>query len=275
MGMAGDLPEVLDLAWQKATWACTSAAHDVRMPEVQSTADDWLPTPHGFTLGEALFQEAAGLRAGLAGKHVLELGAGTANHSVLIYRSGVASLAMTEINEERLATTQRVMSFNGCEANTRYSVADWLRVQPCPSTADGKYDALVTNPPFCMSGQANRRYFIDELILNGHKVLRAGGLMVWVQSGMADVNKTFARLEENGWDGKIAHESRYPWREYYSEDPSFIAEADAVNERGGEYPGYEMEQTAAGSGGMEPPRRIEHLFVFQATLRAFTPHFSH
>ena len=76
------ITEILDLAWQKQTWAQTSIKHNVRMPESASTTDDWLPTPHGFTLGEALFQDDTGLRAVLAGKNVLELGAGVANHSV-------------------------------------------------------------------------------------------------------------------------------------------------------------------------------------------------
>ena len=271
------ITEILDLAWQKQTWAQTSIKHNVRMPESASTADDWLPTPHGFTLGEALFQDSTGLRAVLAGKNVLELGAGVANHSVLIYRMGVASLAMTEVNKERLATTRRVMSFNGCDDGTSYSVADWLHVSPCAATADGRYDALVTNPPFCLSGKVNRRYFIDDFILNAHKVLRPGGLLVWVQSGMADMNKTITRLEENGWDAKIVLEKRYPWREYYYDDAAFLREAQEVTDRGGKYPGFTVEEdiSQGTGGGTGEPRRIEQLFVVQATLRPFTPHFCH
>jgi predicted RNA methylase len=219
----------------------------------------------------------------LQGAHVLELGAGVANHSVLIHRSGPASLTMTEVNEHRLATTRQVMAFNACDgAMTRYIVADWLSVPPCAGAADGLYDALVTNPPFCQSGKANRRYFIDDLILNAHKVLRPGGLLVWVQSSMADMNKTHARLAENGWDSQIVMEKQYPWREYYYEDPNFVVEAQAVTDGGGEYPGFTLEQPPSGqpppSSSAETerrPRRVERLFVVQAKLRPFTPHLWH
>lgn len=80
-------------------------------------------------------------------------------------------------------------------SGSRYLVADWLRA------AGGLYDAVVTNPPYAQSGKFNRRYFIDELILNAHKLLRAGGTMCFVQSSAADVPLTFQRLEENGWEG--------------------------------------------------------------------------
>ena len=88
----------------------------------------------------------------------------------------------------------------------------------------GPYNAIVTNPPFAQSGKYNRRYFIDELILNAHKLLAAadgaspassadGGcrMMVFVQSSAANVPLTMHRLAENGWEGaRIVLRRDYP-----------------------------------------------------------------
>ena len=38
--------------------------------------------------------------------------------------------------------------------NIEYRVADWLSL-------DGKFDLLITNPPFAKSGKQNRRYYIE------------------------------------------------------------------------------------------------------------------
>lgn len=73
---------------------------------------------------------------------------------------------------------------------------------------------MVTNPPFAQSGKYNRRYFIDELILNAHKLLAATGgsrTMVFVQSSAANVPLTMHRLAENGWEGaRIVLRRDYP-----------------------------------------------------------------
>ena len=143
--------------------------------------------------------------------------------------------------------TRRTMAANGCSAAeglVEYLVADWLqgtlRSQSCTvsrcsaidpkraflfvvavAAAGGPYDALVTNPPFAQSGKYNRRYFIDELILNAHKLLtpavggcsHAGGsqTMVFVQSSAANVPLTMERLAENGWEGaRIVLRRDYP-----------------------------------------------------------------
>ena len=90
------------------------------------------------------------------------------------------------------------------------------------AAAGGPYDAVVTNPPFAQSGKFNRRYFIDELILNAHKLLAAADnvstlaagsprSMVFVQSSAANVPLTMQRLAENGWEGaRIVLRSDYP-----------------------------------------------------------------
>ena len=62
-------PEVLGQDWQRLMWERTSTVQGVRMPESATGVDDWLPSPHGFTLAEALFDDEAGLRQQLAVRH--------------------------------------------------------------------------------------------------------------------------------------------------------------------------------------------------------------
>ena len=207
--------------------------------------DDWVPTPHGQTLAEAI---AGGDLAD--GRRVLELGAGSANHTILLLRTGAKHLVATEINEELLATTRRNVERNCPDVDGRieYRVADWL-------STEGRFDLLVTNPPFCKSGQRNRRYFIDSLILDGHRRLEPGGSLVFVQSSMADLGRTLSELDRNGYDAEVLLQREGPWRDYYYEDPDFLAEADRVED------GYTTRDGV----------RYETLTVVRARLRPWSP----
>ena len=212
--------------------------------------DDWVPTPHGQLLAEVLAE-----RNLVLGCRVLELGAGSANHTILLLRQGAAMVVATEVSADLLATTRRNVEHNcpGTEDRVEYRVADWL-------DTEGTFDVVVSNPPFCKSGQRNRRYFIDSLILDGHKRLVPGGRLIFVQSSMADLGRTMSELDRNGYDARVLEQREGPWRDYYLEDPTFLEEADQVEA------GYREE------GG----RRLETLTVVEASLRPWAPHpFAH
>jgi len=252
---------ILDEEWQRNIWIKTSSIFKISVPlgDGGCKEDDWLPTPHGLTLSEAIFFRIPSLVESLSGRNVLELGSGVGNHSILIHRCQPKSLTMTEITDSRLLTTKQSMVFNKCTSNTLYVTADWLSVPDCNSD-DRLYDTVITNPPFCMSGKYNRRYYFDELILNSHKILRPGGSLIFIQSSMADLPKTLSRLEENGFKSEIIYQKRYPWREYYFNDPTFLTLVDKIE---GAY-----ETTYDG-------RRIETLSIIKATLLNYKPYFSH
>lgn len=206
--------------------------------------DDWEPTPHGRFLAEVLAE-----RNRVSGKSVLEIGAGSGNHTVLLLRQGAARVVATEITAELLATTRRNVEHN-CPAApaVEYRVADWLNT-------DGSFEVIVTNPPFCKSGRRNRRYFIDSLILDGHKRLEPQGRMIFVQSSMADLSRTLRRLDENGYQAEVLAQREWPWRDYYFDDPTFLTESDQVPQ------GYRVENGV----------RLETLSVISARLRAWSP----
>ena len=206
--------------------------------------DDWSPTPHGIFMGEVLARHNL-----VRGKEVLELGGGIGNHTIILVRQGPKRLVTTEIEAGRSQTTRKNVEANCSDAtNVEYRVSDWLNT-------DGRFDVVLSNPPFAKSGQRNRRYFIDALILEAHKRLRPDGLLVFVQSSMADIAKTQRRLEENGYEQKILESMQGPFRDYYFEDETFMEEIKRVPD------GYEVRDGTY----------YETLVVFEARLLDWTP----
>ena len=186
--------------------------------DLGASAGDWSPTPHGILLGEALADHPELFD----GRDVLELGGGIGNHTIPLVRMGARRLVTTEFLPERSETTRRNVERNCANAtNIEYRVADWL-------DTEGEFDVVVSNPPFAKSGKRNRRYFIDSLILDAHKRLREGGDLVFVQSSMADIEKTKRRLAENRYDVKVLRTSEGPFRDYYFEDEMFMEEIRQV-----------------------------------------------
>ena len=213
--------------------------------DLASGEDDWAPTPHGAALADALAESDL-----IEGRRVLELGAGVGNHTIVMVRKGARSIVATEITDARVETARTNVEHNCGDAAGRveYRVADWIRVE-------GRYDLLVTNPPFARSGQRNRRYFIDALILGASRVLEARGDLLFVQSSMADIAKTLRRLDENGFDTEIVLERTGPFRKYYFEDPAFMEEIRRVPD------GFEVRDGTY----------FETLYVVHAKLRPWSP----
>lgn len=218
-----------------------STPEELLRMELSLSGEDWTPTPHGALLADVLAESHL-----VRGKRVLELGAGSANHSIVILRQGVAHLTVTELNDELLATTRRNIEHNCPESADKvdYRAADWLHT-------DGTFEMLITNPPFCKSGKTNRRYFIDSLILDARKRLEPGGELLFVQSSMADVQRSLRELDRNGFTAEVIEQRQHPWREYYLDDPKFLTEADQVEG------GYETRDGV----------RIETLSVILSKLR--------
>ena len=212
--------------------------------DLSAGGDDWQPTPHGRFLAEVLAEHNI-----VQDREVLELGAGVANHTIVFVRQGAKQLVATEITQARIDTTRENVERNCPQAaNVEYRVADWLGTE-------GQFDVVVTNPPFAKSGQRNRRYFIDSLILDAHKRLKPGGVLSFVQSSMADLGRTQRELERNGFRHEILGETRGAFRDYYFEDETFMREIQEVPN------GFEVEDGT----------HYEHLYVLRAVLEPWSP----
>ena len=212
--------------------------------------DDWKPTPHGQCLSKVLASNNV-----VRGKTVLELGSGTGNHTILVARQGAVHIVATEITPALADTTRQNVERNVPDANVEYRVADWL-------FTEGTFDVVLTNPPFCRSGKQNRRYYIDSLILDAHKRLNPGGMLVFVQSSMADLSKTITRLGENGFATKVLGEHSGPFRDYYYEDEGFMAESRAVKGGFETRDGVDYETLTVVAGTLLPytPPAMAHLY---------------
>jgi len=210
---------------------------------------DWSPTPHGQCLSEVLAKHNL-----VEGKTVLELGAGTGNHTILFVRQGAQHIVATEISGVFAETTRKNVARNAPGAPVECRVADWL-------STEGEYDVVVSNPPFCVSGKQNRRYYIDSLILDAHKRLKPGGTLIFVQSSMADLAKTLQRLDENGYDVTVLGERSGPFRDYYYEDEVFMEESRAVEGGFETRDGVDYETLTVVVGSLRPyaPPAIAHL----------------
>lgn len=204
----------------------------------------WNPTPHGVHLGNML------LKLDFTGEHVLELGTGCGIHAILLARRGAARLTLTEIASHINDNARHNLHRNGVEVPAEYLVADWTAVAGASGGGAAPWDAVVTNPPFAKSGKRYRRYFIDTLILDAHKLVRPGGRLIFVQSSMADIPRSIHLMQENGMTVRVVGETDGPFRDYYFEDERFLHEMAAI----------------PGSYTIRDGVHYEWLIVFEATL---------
>ncbi len=198
----------------------------------------WNPTPHGIHLGNML------ARMDFGGEDVLELGTGCGIHAIIVARRGAAKMTLTDLEQPILDNARHNLAKHDVTCPTEFVVADWTRVD------GGPYDTLVTNPPFAKSGKRYRRYFVDTLILDAHKLVRPAGRLIFVHSSMADIPRSINLMEQNGMSVLIAGETSGPFRDYYFEDPAYIKEMAAI-------PGCYTIQDGT---------HYERLIVFEATL---------
>ncbi|MCB0338964.1 MAG: methyltransferase [Bdellovibrionales bacterium] len=96
-------------------------------------------------------------------------------------------------------------------------VADWVPVE-------GDFDAIVAIPAYFSSGKINRRYFLDALVLEAHKILRPHGEILFVQGSTADIERTQVELDRNGFDFNFVAQKAVSFPEAYLKDTAFMDE---------------------------------------------------
>jgi methylase of polypeptide subunit release factors len=178
----------------------------------------WELTPHGQALGDGmtLAQHA------LAGKAVVEIGAGTGVHAIAALKLGARHVDVTDIDPAALELAVENAILNQVSYRHVWE-RDWLNFEP-----DEGYDTLLCNPPFCKAGTPDRRFFIRQLISQGPRIVRPGGHLLFVQSSMADFSRTEQELGEAGWYFTRVHEARHLFRDYYFREPGFVEQSRRV-----------------------------------------------
>jgi len=184
--------------------------------ELDVPAGVWNPTPHGIHLGNMI------CTMDFSGEKLLELGTGCGLHAILLARRGASVMTVTEIDQGSLDHAKHNLEKHGIEIPVDYQIADWTQVE------DKGFDTLITNPPFAKSGKTYRRYFIDTLILDAHKVLKPEGRLVFVQSSMADVPRSIRMMQECGMTVRIVGETEGPFRDYYFEDGEYLVDMASI-----------------------------------------------
>ena len=181
----------------------------------------WNPTPNGIHLGNILSA------MDFTNEDILELGTGCGIHAIILAKRGAKSLTLTEIDSAINANAKHNLQKNNVQTPVEFEVADWTHVKDS-SHSIGKWDTVVANPPYAKSGKNYRRYFIDTLILDAHKLIKPGGRLIFIHSSMADIPKTLLFLEEQGMKNKILGETSGPFRDYYFEDEQYMYEMSRI-----------------------------------------------
>jgi release factor glutamine methyltransferase len=231
--MSSSNPTNENLSASQLAFSVGSLQLDLEVPD-----GVWNPTPNGILLAEVLES------MDFSGESILELGTGCGLHAIILGLRGAREMLLTEIDDAILTHARRNLDSHGVETKTRLLTADWIQVEA------GGFDSLVANPPYCVSGKHYRRYYIDTLILESHKLVRPGGRIIFIHSTMADVPKTISQMEDCGISVRILAERDYPFRDYYFDDPSFILEMAKVH----------------GSYTVRDGVHHERLVVFEGTL---------
>jgi len=200
--------------------ALTQQFGDVSM-DLEVPAGVWNPTPHGIHLANMIVSQE------FTGMNVLELGTGCGIHAILIARQGAARMTLTEIDASIGECALHNCTKNGVRIPLEMMTADWTQLGPLGG-GPGPFDAIVANPPYAMSGKRYRRYFIDTLIMEAHKLLKPGGMLFFVQSSMADIPRSIRAMEEWGMTVEIVGETDQPFRDYYHQDPVYMKEMAAI-----------------------------------------------
>lgn len=150
-----------------------------------------------------------------AGSRVLDVGTGT---GALAVAAAARGSLVTAVDVSRMALTSAFL--NGLVRGRRIRVRRGDLFAPVKGH---RFDLIVSNPPYVPEPTTNRnpshtwdagptgRDILDRLCTQSRHMLRPGGVLLMVQSSVADVAKTCGMLRGSGLRAEVLTRSRGPF----------------------------------------------------------------
>ena len=158
-------------------------------------------------------------RRRLAGLSVLDVGSGTGALGIEAFRAGAASLTSIDLSLRSVLASWVNSRLHGVPATV-------LRGDLFSPVAPRRFDLVLANPPYVPSGDAppprhrmarcwdagpDGRLLLDRICAEAPTVLNENGVLLLVQSGLADERATLDRFGEAGLVSQVLARTHIPF----------------------------------------------------------------
>ncbi|SFW84172.1 HemK2/MTQ2 family protein methyltransferase [Amycolatopsis australiensis] len=175
------------------------------------------------------------------GARALDLCTGTGAQAITLARRGAETVLALDLSRRALASVRL------------NALTQRLRVRPrrgdlATALGEGPFDVVVANPPYVPSPEPavrstrgwdagpDGRAVLDPLCAQADTLLRPGGTLLLVQSGLSDVDRSLTTLTARGLRAEVVRRARIPFGPVLSGRTAYLEAAGLIE------PGQRMEE---------------------------------
>lgn len=173
-------------------------------------------------------------RGRVTGRSVLDVGSGTGALGIEAFRAGAASLTSIDLSRRSVVASWLNSRLHGVPATV-------LRGDLFAPVAPRRFDLVLANPPYvpadaplpprhrmarCWDAGPDGRLLLDRICAETPSVLNKDGILLLVQSALADEQATLDRFKEAGLVSEVLARAHIPF------GPVLRARACALRARG-------------------------------------------